>query len=105
MNTSQVQAPASPASPWKVPEVKGGLNYTAELLKGVLDLGVQSPNHSLKAQHLLSRGIEVLVSIQHFLQSRDNSLLEALQTLNDLEATEKSVWVLLRIPIDAYQRA
>ncbi|KAG8899262.1 hypothetical protein FRC00_001676 [Tulasnella sp. 408] len=88
MSSAQVQPPANIDSPWKVPQVNGGLQFTTKLLEGVLDLGVKSPNHSLKAQHLLSRGIEVLVSIQHFLQSGENSLLETLETLNELEATE-----------------
>ncbi|KAG9025580.1 hypothetical protein FS837_004887 [Tulasnella sp. UAMH 9824] len=89
--TSQVQPHANPVSPWEVPQVPDGLKFTTRLLEGVLDLGMKSPNHSLKAQHLLSRGIEVLVSIQHFLQSGEKSLLETLETLNDLQATEKLV--------------
>ncbi|KAG9023558.1 hypothetical protein FS837_005720 [Tulasnella sp. UAMH 9824] len=88
---SQIQPSANPVSPWEVPQVPDGLKFTTKLLEGVLDLGMKSPNHSLKAQHLLSRGIEVLISIQHFLQSGEKSLLETLETLNDLQATEKSV--------------
>lgn len=64
---------------------------TSTLLDDVFRLGSQSPNHSLKAQHLLSRGIEILVSIQHYLQSGEKDLLETLQTLNDLQATENAL--------------
>ncbi|KAG8945575.1 hypothetical protein FRC04_000709 [Tulasnella sp. 424] len=88
MSFAQVSHLPNSTSPWKVPEVDGGLKLTSKLLGNVLDLGVQSPNHSLKAQHLLSRGIEILISVQHYLQSGEKDLLGALQTLNDLQATE-----------------
>lgn len=95
MSSPQVSIPPNPTSPWDVPQVGGGLKLTSTLLDDVLRLGVQSPNHSLKAQHLLSRGIEILVSIQHYLQSGEKNLLETLQTLDDLQATEKLVRTLL----------
>lgn len=73
---------------WQQQDVGVGLQYTSNLLNTIVPLAAQSPNHSLKAQHLLSRGIEVLASIQQFLATGTDDFLAAIRTIQSLEVTE-----------------
>ncbi|KIO18284.1 hypothetical protein M407DRAFT_32064 [Tulasnella calospora MUT 4182] len=73
---------------WQQQDVGEGLKYTSDLLNTIVPLATKSPNHSLKAQHLLSRGIEVLASIQQFLATGTDDFLAAIRTIQSLEVTE-----------------
>ncbi|KAG8945577.1 hypothetical protein FRC04_000711 [Tulasnella sp. 424] len=73
---------------WQKQDVGVGLQYTSNLLNTIVGLATQSPNHSLKAQHLLSRGIEILASIQQYLTTGTDDFLGAIRTIQSLEVTE-----------------
>lgn len=73
---------------WQQQDVGVGLQYTSNLLNDIVGLATRSPNHSLKAQHLLSRGIEILASIQQFLTTGTDDFLDAIRTIQSLEVTE-----------------
>ncbi|KAG8919614.1 hypothetical protein FRC01_001202 [Tulasnella sp. 417] len=88
MSLTETSTSIEPEYLWKVPGVAKGLESTQKLLQSVLEWGPKSQNHSLKAQHLLSRGIEILVSVQLCLNSGGEDLLKILQVLDDLQATE-----------------
>ncbi|KAG8926451.1 hypothetical protein FRC01_008842 [Tulasnella sp. 417] len=88
MSTSRINTSLKFESLWNVPDVQDGLKFTSSLLYNVLNLGTISSNHSLMAQHLISRGIEILVSVQLYLNTGDGDLLKTLQTLGELQQTE-----------------
>ncbi|KAG8988650.1 hypothetical protein FRB90_002620, partial [Tulasnella sp. 427] len=91
-NSQGTQAPGanSPSNErWSFQSVKEGVERAKKLIDAAVALGSQSESGALKAKHILSRGIEVLVAAQHYIHSGEDKLLGAFETLTELEGTEQ----------------